>query len=165
MKRHCLIGSLLVFSFVCIIIISCRKNDSAEMEKINYWQAQINGALWTPLSVTCVLFEDNTYHFRIVDFTSLSSGKTITVELNDYSSRDTISKGTSTFADGAAFFTYGFSGIQYRTISGSVDITDVDVALHQVTGLFEFTVLDPDSNEIHITDGKFYKVTYTHKTQ
>jgi len=150
---------------VVIVFISfCTCKKEKDPEKTNYIEAKINGALWTPSSVQCVLLQDDTYHFRIVNFTATYGGKVITIEASDNSTGTSINTGTRSFEAGSAYFIYSTSGTPYKTTSGSINISDNDPSAQTVSGSFSFTAED-DGSLITVADGKFEKVKYTRKVQ
>lgn len=148
-----------------IFVFSACPKDKVEPEKVNTISAKINGALWTPSSVQCILLEDDTLNFRIVNFTATYGGKTITIEADDHGTGHSINIGTRTFSDGSAFFRYSTSNTPYNTTSGSINITSCDASSQILTGSFNFTAVDNDGNTIQIADGKFEKVTFSTKVQ
>lgn len=154
----------LFFCFAFFLTFACndKKNDP---EKSNYIQAKINGALWSPSSVNCTLLRDTTNDFRLVDFSASSSGKTITIEAMDNATGGSINTGTRTFTSGSAYFGYNTSGTPYHTVSGSLSIETVEASSQLVSGSFDFTVEDNSGNQVHISDGKFVKVSYSIKIQ
>ena len=154
----------LFFCFVVVCSLSCNDKKS-DPEKSDYIQAKLNGALWSPSSVNCILLNDTTNDFRVVDFSASSSGKTITIEAKDNATGGSINTGTRTYAAGSAYFGYNASGTAYHTITGSLTIESVEASSQLVTGSFDFTVEDNDGNQVHISDGKFVKVSYSVKTQ
>jgi len=147
---------------VFLLVNSCRKEK--DPEKTNFIEAKINGALWTPSSVQCVLLEDDTYNFRIVNFTATYGGKVITVEASDNSTGTSINTGTRSFEAGSAFFRYSTSNMPYKTTSGSINITSNDPSTQTVSGAFSFTA-EYDGDLITVSDGKFEKVKFTRKVQ
>ncbi len=155
---------LLSFCFGCIFLLSCNDKKN-EPEKSNYIEAKINGALWSPYTVSCILLTDTTYHFRIVNFTATYSGKIITLEARDNATGNAISTGNRSFTSGEAYFGYANSGIPYHTVSGYINVEAVESSSQLISGSFDFTVEDNDGNQVHISDGRFKKVNYTAKTQ
>ena len=121
--------------------------------------------MWTPSSLTCTLLVDTTYDFRIVDFSASSAGKTITIEARDNAAGSAMNTGTRSYATGSAYFGYANTGTVYHTISGSINIEAVEASSLQVTGSFEFTLEDDIGNQVVVSDGRFYKVSYSVKTQ
>lgn len=158
------IFKLFAFCFILLCFNSCKK-DEQEQEKTNYMDAKVNGALWTPGSSKCILLVDTTNSFRIVDFTASSSGKTITIEAFDNATGGSISSGTRTLAAGSAFFGYNASTIPYHALSGSINITSVEASSQLITGSFDFIVEDNNGNQVHVSDGRFVKLSYSVKTQ
>jgi hypothetical protein len=107
------------FLFLCFIVLcalSCN-DKNPDPEKSDYIQAKLNGALWSPSSVNCILLIDTTNGFRVVDFSASSSGKTITIEANDNATGGTINTGTRTYAAGSAYFGYNAAGIAYHLLN------------------------------------------------
>jgi len=155
------------FLSLCFLIIfmNCCNEKKEDPEKTNYIEAKINGALWSPSSVTCILLIDTTYNFRIVDFSASSAGKLITIEADDHAMAGDINSGTRTFASNSAYFSYNNSSVPYLTISGSINITSVEASSQLVSGSFDFAAEDASGNQVHISDGRFEKVKYTVKTQ
>ncbi len=158
------ISRLLFFCFVIILLHSC-DDKKADPEKSNYIQAKVNGALWSPSTVNCILLIDTTYHFRIVTFSASTGGKAITIEARDNATGGAINTGSRTFSAGSAYFGYNASGIHYNTVTGSINIESVEASSLLVTGTFDFTVEDNSGNQLRISDGKFVKVNYSVKTQ
>ena len=154
----------LFFCFVVICSLSCNDKKS-DPEKRDYIEAKINGALWSPSSVNCTLLIDTIYDFRVVNFSASSNGKTITIEAKDNATGTSINTGTRTYVAGSAYFGYNASGTAYHTISGSFNIETSETSSQEVTGTFDFTVEDNSGNQVHISNGKFEKVTYSIKTQ
>jgi hypothetical protein len=156
---------LLLFAFAFILLSSCGDKKEDQPERKNYMEAKINGASWSPSSMKCTLLIDGTYNFRIVDFTASSGGKTITLEASDDASSNSINSGTRTFDAGNAYFSYGTTGTPYHSVSGTINITDVDASSNVVSGTFDFTVEDNSGNQVHVSAGKLVKVSYTVKNQ
>ena len=151
---------ILSFCFLVLFLNSCRKKDP-EPEKTNYIEAKVNGAPWSPSTVKATLLIDSTYHFRIIDFTATSAGKTITIEAGDASTGEGIDTGTRTFVDGNAYFSYAASGTTFLTSDGTMNITGCDPAAHTVSGTFSFTATDNAGNTVTISGGNFVKVSYS----
>ncbi|MEO8086823.1 MAG: hypothetical protein ABI763_08390 [Bacteroidota bacterium] len=155
---------ILCLCFLIVFMNSCDEK-KVDPEKTNYIEAKVNGALWSPSSVTCILLIDTNNNFRIVDFTASSAGKLITIEADDHATGSAINTGTRTFTASSAFFSYNNSSIPYQTIDGSIDITAVEASSQLITGTFGFTVQDNSGNLVQITGGRFEKVNYSVKTQ
>lgn len=161
--RTCSLFKAIALGFL-LFLLSCGKDDP-EPEQTNFIEAKVNGQLWQPGSLNCILLIDTTYNFRIVNFTASSAGKTITIEASDNATGGAVNIGTRTFDAGSAFFSYNSSGIPYNAISGSINITAVEASARLVTGTFEFTVEDNSGNLVEVTGGKFVKVLYIVKNQ
>ncbi|CAN5533159.1 hypothetical protein BH11BAC1_BH11BAC1_24900 [soil metagenome] len=155
---------ILSLCFIIVFMNSCDKKKE-DPEKTNYIESKVNGALWSPSSVTCILLIDTNNNFRIVDFTASSGGKLITIEADDHATGSGINTGTRTFTAGNAFFSYNNSGIPYHTVDGSIDITSVEASSQLISGTFGFTAEDNSGNQVQISGGKFQKVKYTVNTQ
>ena len=164
MKKITRLLNIAIAIAVLVSFSSCG-DDKEEPEKTNYISAKVNGALWTPSSVQCILLEDDTLNFRIVNFTATYGGKTITIEVDDHGSGHSINIGTRTYDNGTAFFKYSTSNTPYNTTSGSINITACDASSQLLTGAFSFSASDNDGNVIQITDGKFEKVTFSTRVQ
>lgn len=165
MRYQLNVATILTACLTLVMLYSCGNKKDDEPEKTNYLEAKINGAIWNPSTVKCVLLIDGTLNFRIVNFTSTSGGKTVTVEANDDASGNSINTGSRTLAAGNAGFVYGNGSHPYHPISGTLNISDADGSSKTVSGSFDFIVEDDDGNQVHISDGKFVKVSYTVKTQ
>jgi len=144
---------------------SCGDKDKDEPEKSNYISAKVNGAIWSPSTVQCILLEDTTLQFRIVNISATYGGKTITIEVDDHGSGHSINIGTRTYAAGSAFFKYSASSTPYNTTSGSINITSCETSSQLITGTFNFSAVDNDGNTVSIADGKFEKVTFSTEVQ
>ena len=147
-----------------IFFNACNKHDD-EPEKTNFIEAKVNGAPWTPSSVQCVLLEDDSLNFRVINFTATHAGKTITIEADDHGSGTTLNTGTRTYEAGSAFFQYSVSTNPYHTTSGSINITSNDPSAQIVSGSFSFSARDDDGDIVQVTDGNFDKVKFTKKVQ
>ena len=150
--------------FLNPMLNSCKK-ENKEPERTNYLEAKLNGALWSPSSSTCILLEDTTYLFRILNITSTSGGKTVTIEAADNAQAGTINTGSRSFAAGSAYFGYSTTGTPYHTISGTIIITEVEASSKLVSGSFDFTVEDNSGNQVRVTEGKFVRIPFTYKIQ
>ena len=139
-----------------IIIISCSKDDNGIIT-LPTMNAYIDGEEW--VTITRVTVIDNGKF--IITGTS-ASGKTLIITING-TSEGLYEQSLSSVKTGAVYKESVSTTTEdaYISITGEVNLTDVDASKRRISGTFEFSLVRNLTNTIDITDGEFDNLFYT----
>lgn len=141
---------------ILLVLISCTKDDNGILV-LPTMSALIDGEQWVSITRVTVLENDK----FIITGTS-TTGQTLVITIFG-TSEGLYELNMTSIKTGAVYKeTPGTSAEDaYASITGEVNLTDVDTSKKRISGTFQFLVTRNLLNSFNITDGEFTNLFYT----